>query len=191
MTGSGGKTKEILLGGDFGDVVVKVNGVRVEVHTDGSILAYTNRRVDAYTNGPVKVHPAANDDAEARTTPKPGDKQADGTVYAGLSPDTFKAMYATPADAPLTMRWKAAMEYAAKLDAHGHDDWRVPTKGELNVLFNNRAAVGGFNVSGSNLTGWYWSSSQINDSIAWAQRFSEGNHDDSYKFSVSSLRCVR
>jgi hypothetical protein len=32
------KTKEISLGEDFGDVAVKVNGVRVEVHTDGSIL---------------------------------------------------------------------------------------------------------------------------------------------------------
>ena len=48
---------------------MKVNGVRVEVHTDGSILAYTNNSVDAYTNGPVQVHPAANDDAKAKAAP--------------------------------------------------------------------------------------------------------------------------
>src|SRR5258708_5641271 len=59
-------------------------------------------------------------------------REEDGTVYAGVSPDTGKDMYATPADAPLTYTFNQAMEYAARLDAHGHQDWRVPTKDELN-----------------------------------------------------------
>jgi len=83
----------------------------------------------------------------------------DGTVLVGISPDTNKPMYATPADASLTMTFNEAQEYAAKLDAHGHKDWRVPTKAELNVLFNDRAAVGGFDISGSIPAGWYWSAS--------------------------------
>jgi len=61
------------------------------------------------------------------------DKMPDGTIYAGLSPDTGKKMYAMPADAPLTMSFNEAADYAAKLDAHGHRDWRVPTKAELKV----------------------------------------------------------
>jgi antirestriction protein ArdC len=73
-----GKAREISLGEDFGDVAVKVNGVRVEVHTDGSILAYTNGRVDAYTNGPVQVHPAANDASEAKTTHEIGGIERNG-----------------------------------------------------------------------------------------------------------------
>jgi hypothetical protein len=88
-------------------------------------------------------------DAAEANKPKPveiGDKMPDGTVYAGLSPETGKPMYVTPADASLTMKWKEAMDYAKRLDTHGHQDWRLPTKGELNVLFNNRAAIGGFNV---------------------------------------------
>src|SRR5271163_4912245 len=89
--------------------------------------------------------------------PKVGDKMRDGTVLAGISPDTNKPMYATPADASLTMTFNEATEYAAKLDAHGHKDWRVPTKAELNVLFNNRAAIGGFDISGSTPAGRYWS----------------------------------
>ena len=130
-----------------------VNGVRVEVHTDGGIVAYTNRSVDAYTNGPVQVHPAANDDAKA--APRVGDKMPDGSVYAGISPDTNKPMYATPADAPLTYTFNQAQKYAARFDAHGHADWRVPTKSELNVLYNNRAAIGGFDISGSDPAGWF------------------------------------
>jgi hypothetical protein len=187
MTGSG-KSKEIVLGDELGDIAVKANGVRVEIHTDGSVVAYTKSDVDAFTNGAVHVHPAVNEDSEpaAKTEPKPGDRMADGTVYAGVSQDTGKAMYATPADAPLTYTFNQAQKYAAKLDAHGHQDWRVPTKGELNVLFQNRAAIGGFDISGSNPAGWYWSSSQ-DDYSAWGQRFSDGHqyNDD------SSLRCVR
>jgi hypothetical protein len=63
-------------------------------------------------------------------------------------------MYATPADAPLST-FNKAKEYAAKLVAHGHQDWRVPTKNELNVLFHNHAVIGGFSVTGSYPAGWY------------------------------------
>ena len=192
MTGSG-KSKEIVLGDELGDIAVKANGVRVEIHTDGSVVAYTKSDVDAFTNGAVHVHPAVNDDSKpaAKAESKPGDRMPDGSVYAGISPDTGKAMYATSKDEPLTMKWKAAMEYAAKLDAHGHDDWRVPTKSELNVLFNNRAAIGGFDESGLYPAGWYWSSSQGDNFTAWGQRFSDGHQSTNYRNYVSSLRCVR
>lgn len=120
---------------------------------------------------------------------KPGDRMDDGTIYAGISPDTGKKMYTTPADATLTMKWRDAMEYATKLDAHGHKDWRVRTKNELNVQFNNRAAIGGFNESGSVYGGWYWSSDSIIN--AWNQRFSDGYRGWDEQSNYSSLRCVR
>ena len=184
MTGVTDKAKEISFIENAGDVTVKVNGVSVEIHADGSILAYTN--------GNVKVCPPANDAGDATATaPKIGAKMPDGTIYAGMSPDTNKPMYTTPADASLTMTFNEAKEYAARLDAHGHKDWRVPTKAELNVLFNNRAAVGGFNVSGSLPAGWYWSSSQNYGWLAWVRRFSDGYQDDILKSYPSSVRCVR
>jgi hypothetical protein len=195
MTGSSGKPKEIELGDELGDIAVKANGVRVEIHTDGSIVAYTKSDVDAYTNGAVHVHPAANDAARpaAKAEPQPGDEMEDGTIYAGISPDTNKPMYTTPRDAPLTMKWTQAQEYAAQLDTRGHQDWRVPTKGELNVLFNNRAAIGGFNVGGSYPAGWYWSSMQTSFGRpgAWGQRFSDGHQGSYFDDDISSLRCVR
>lgn len=52
MTDGNAKAREISLGDGFGKVAVSVNGVLVEVHTD--------RSVDAYTNGPVKVHSPPN-----------------------------------------------------------------------------------------------------------------------------------
>ena len=127
------------------------------------------------------------------TEPKIGDKMPDGSIYAGVSPNTGMPMYTTPADAPLTMTFNEARNYASKLDTHGHDDWRVPTAAELNVLFNNRAAIGGFNLSGSDPAGWYWTSEEFDDNWdAWGQRFSDGRLD---RFRVesepSSVRCVR
>jgi len=177
MTSQTGKAKEISLGEDFGDVAVKVNGVRVEVSS----------------NGNVKVTSIANDDSKAAACaePKIGDRMPDGTIYAGISPDTNKPMYATPADAPLTMTFNKAKEYASQLDAHGHQDWRAPTKAELNVLFNNRAAIGGFNLTGSYPAGWYWSASQTYGWGAWGQRFSGGSQDNGNKGNHSSVRCVR
>lgn len=124
----------------------------------------------------------------------------DGTVYAGISPDTGQAMYTTPGDVERTVRrekaqafnWEDAMNHAARFDGHSHKDWRVPTKEELNVLFSNRAAIGGFDESGSRHAGWYWSSSQYDYNTAWSQLFSDGNQFYlNLKDGDSSLRCVR
>jgi hypothetical protein len=186
MTHQNAKTEEMSFVANAGDVTIKVNGVSVEIHTDGSILACTN--------GIVKVCPLAHDDeskGHRPAKPEVGDKMLDGTIYAGISPDTNKPMYATPADASLTMTFNAAQEYAAKLDAQGHKDWRVPTREELNVLFNNRAAIGGFNVTGSFPAGWYWSASPDLKWHAWCQRLSDGAQLPNDKYHPLSVRPVR
>ena len=184
MTSSKGRAPVISLGDDFGTAVVEGGGITVELSDNGDVTVHTN--------GNVKLRPAANDHAKPESTElKIGDRMADGTVFAGISPDTGKAMYATPKDAPLTYSFNQAKKYAAKLEAHGHQDWRVPTKGELNVLFNNRAAIGGFDVSGSTPGGWYWSSSSCGTWDAWGQRFSDGLQGNGLKDNRSSVRCVR
>jgi hypothetical protein len=115
----------------------------------------------------------------AESSAKIGDTMPDGTVYAGVSPETGKPMYATPKDAPLIYTFNQAQKCAATLDAHGHNDWQVPTKGELDVIWQNRnegKLKGTFNVTGTNPAGWYWSSSQ-GVITAWTQRFRDGTQD--------------
>jgi hypothetical protein len=128
---------------------------------------------------------------EETTRPGIGDAMPDGTVYAGISPDTGKALYATPADAPHICSFNQAQEYARRLVAHGHNDWRVPTKSELNLLFRNRRAIQGFDISGSHPAGRYWSSSHHLAYHVWAQRFSDGHQFYYVKINGSSLRCIR
>ena len=57
-------------------------------------------------------------------------------------------------------------------------DWRLPSKNELNEMYNHRIAIGGnFNLS-------YWSSTQSANATAWAQYFnSAGSQSNSSKIS--------
>ncbi len=84
-----------------------------------------------------------------------------------------------------------AAQYCADLSAHGQTDWYLPAKDELNVLYTNRAAIGGFNTSGSPPAGNYWSSSEDSNDRAWGQRFSDGNQSNYGKATLPSVRCVR
>lgn len=164
-------------------VAVTGCGLKVEIGADGKVTVFSN---------PLPVQPQATLKTAASVEAlKVGAAMLDGSIYAGISPDTGKPIYATPKDAPLTCAFKEAGKYAANLDTHGRRDWRVPTRAELKVLFHNRAAIGGFDTSGSNTAGWYWSSSRINYN-AWTRCFSDGYQDDgSYEDHISALRCVR
>src|SRR5262249_19594334 len=77
---------------------VLLNGVTIQQAADGHLVISAP--------GTVFMKSAAANDSE----PQIGDKMADGTIYAGISPDTGKKMFTTPADAPLTMRWKKAVD---------------------------------------------------------------------------------
>ncbi len=78
-------------------------------------------------------------------TLKIGDRLADGSYFAGTSPD-FKDEFliVTAADAPKPMCWQDGMKYAAGLRAHKRNDWRLPTPNELDVLYKNNANLGQF-----------------------------------------------
>lgn len=128
--------------------------------------------------------------------PEPGDAMPDGTIYAGVSPDRGKPMYATPDDAPQLMTFEQAKTYAADLHAHGHEDWRVPSMAELWVLYDNRSVIDGFNESGLFHNGHYWSSSPHTKSpkhtdLACALRFSDGEQTGKMPIEVLAVRCVR
>ena len=70
----------------------------------------------------------------------------------------------------------------------GQTDWSLPSKDELNALYNypNRNAIGGFAASP------YWSSSEYDKDNAWYQKFQSGYQTWSgSKASTCGLRPVR
>jgi hypothetical protein len=78
------------------------------------------------------------------------------------------------------------------LDSGTKTDWFLPSKDELNQLYINRVAIGGFVTSGPNT--FYWSSSEhaVANTAAWIYAFNGGVAMMSNKnISNVNVRCVR
>ena len=68
----------------------------------------------------------------------------------------------------------------------GYSDWYLPSRDELNQLYINRVAIGGF----ADLM--YWSSTEYDSYGAWTQKFGCGIQGDLYKsYNYSNVRAVR
>jgi hypothetical protein len=80
-------------------------------------------------------------------------------------------------------------DYAAGLarayNGGGYIDWFLPSKDELNKLYLNKDAIGGF------VELRYWSSSEGGASIAWYQSFNDGSPLDHLKRDICRVRAVR
>jgi len=174
MVTGNNKAREIDPGENFGDGVVKANGAQVSIDADGSIHG---------------LPAPANDTAKGKTTPEIGDEMKDGTILAGYYKG--KPLYAQPQDESGTYTFNEAAKQAKKVGGGFH----VPSKGELNVLWENRnkgKLKGTFNETGSYPAGWYGSSSPDDYYTEWAQRFSDGGQSNFYyRNNDSSLRLVR
>ncbi len=79
--------------------------------------------------------------------------------------------------------------YAAKLCADlvlgAYSDWYLPSKDELNKLYLNKIAIGGF---GNN---YYWSSSEYNINNGWTQDFTNGSQYYFNKANPFFVRAIR
>ena len=82
-----------------------------------------------------------------------------------------------------------AGSYAAQLCANykggNYADWYLPSKYELNLLYLQKAVVGGFASNN------YWSSTEYDNSMAWDQFFVSGSGGSNSKFATSYVRAIR
>ena len=157
----------------------KPDGTMV-VRGEVSVRFNAGNAIEIHGDGPVTLHSPANDpDAHRTAALQVGDVMDDRTIFAGISPDTGRPMFALPCDASLTMTWHDAATYAGSLAwrEHPRGTFRLPTKNELKVIFEHRAQIGGFNETGSPDERLYWSSSDElvgshhNEKVLWTQLF--------------------
>jgi len=81
-------------------------------------------------------------------------------------------------------------DYAAQLCANyqggGYGDWYLPSKYELNLLYQQKNVVGGF------ASAYYWSSTEVDSGYAWIQNFYNSNQLNGSKGVASyRVRAVR
>jgi hypothetical protein len=82
-------------------------------------------------------------------------------------------------DAPI------AAKLCFDLTQGGYSDWFLPSKDELNALYINRVAIGGF------ANEYYWSSTEVNDFTAWSQNFANNTTTGGNKDTLERVRAVR
>ena len=81
--------------------------------------------------------------------------------------------------------WDDAIKACAELELNGHNDWRLPTKEELKLLYEKNDKIGSF------ANEWYWSSTKQFSRNAWAQNFYNGAQNHSSKSNIIPVRAVR
>jgi hypothetical protein len=93
-------------------------------------------------------------------------------------------------NAIITSQGATATSYAAGLArayaGGGYTDWYLPSKDELNKLYLNRIAIGGF------ANGYYWSSTEGGNDGAWGQSFGNGSQFNAFKeLTTVYVRAIR
>jgi hypothetical protein len=97
-----------------------------------------------------------------------------------------------PEDAPKLMTWNEATEWAKSVG----DGWRLPTKEELLLIYENRYRIPSLKTSrsGSDFAHWYWSCTEPRDdaSKVYDVDFTDGGGGWDHKDTISlSSRLVR
>ena len=126
----------------------------------GGVIAYINGGGSTGTSGLVATSANISDGA-LWGCPGTLISGADGTAIGTGNQNTIDIMAGC-----------ATAEIAARLCGDlvqgGYSDWYLPSKDELNQLYLNRVAIGGF------ASDFYWSSTESGADSAWLQSFTDG-----------------
>jgi hypothetical protein len=77
--------------------------------------------------------------------------------------------------------WEDAMKACADLG----DGWRLPTRLELLIMYDNQDEIGGFAIN------YYWSSTKVGNYSAWAQNIFNGFQNFLNLNDTNYVRAVR
>ena len=82
---------------------------------------------------------------------------------------------------------EAMVNDASKHDSNGakFNDWRLPTKDELNLIYKQKESIGGFSTYS------YWSSTEYGSASVWDQNFNGGYQNPISQEDKDNVRAVR
>jgi TolB-like protein len=87
-----------------------------------------------------------------------------------------------------------AAQLCTSISFDGFTDWFLPSRDELNLMYQNlkKKGLGNFHTSDTSYASWYLSSSQIDSNRAWPQSFVSGDQDGTNnKDSPWAVRAIR
>ena len=174
MAHGSGKAKEIILGDNFGEVIVRANGATVQIHADSSVETYPN-------------------DTAAKATHEIGDIERDGDhkgeIYGGILPSDNKSIWFSTA--PKLMDQYAAAAWAKEQGGS------LPTRKQGDYLTTLKGKGGAFteifNRGSSFPAGYVWLAEPgtYSRNFAWCQRLSVGDQYDFYRTLELPVLSVR
>jgi hypothetical protein len=154
----------------------------------------------------VAIRDRAAQDARDRTAQDAGDKAAQAEVSGLTWTDPATGLMWTKKDNGNDVNWQQATDYCRNLQLAGHSGWRLATFDELHGIYDPNINVPGqccgresspvtWHVKGNlQLSGWDWSSSQINAS-GWASFLYFSGNGKEYSFELAKndgrALCVR
>ncbi|MEE9430193.1 MAG: DUF1566 domain-containing protein [Melioribacteraceae bacterium] len=118
-----------------------------------------------------------------------GDLTQGGYVIE-VTPDGHHGLVAALQDQNTSVNWYESNDVLSNAATHetrgkNYKDWRLPTKRELNLMYNQRTAIGNFAISA------YWSSTEYLNGTAWSQSFGTGTQNTNVKATTLYVRAVR
>jgi hypothetical protein len=134
---------------------------------------------------------ATTDQSASGTAFNPGTAIATGAgndgLYAGQK-NTEKIVGVQGHNSQYAAR--LCIDFTTSSDNIVYNDWYLPSKYELDLLFRQKMVVGGFNLT----SGIYWSSTESTttpQTSAWEQEFRFGSQWEDDKDLPNQVRCIR
>ena len=95
-----------------------------------------------------------------------------------------------------TSTWYEASDILSNASNHDADgkefsDWRLPTKRELLLVYDQEASIGGFNTSSNSTESTYWSSSPSSTVTSYVVWFRDRYQSAGQYTSLANVRAVR
>ena len=117
-------------------------------------------------------------------------------LFAGKE-NTAKIIAAQTAAGDYDIEYAARMcdELVITIDGLAYDDWYLPSRTEVNLMWQNRYVINRTAVSNGGRAfesdGLYWSSNERTDNLAWIQVFYSINQHYYFKSDRARVRAIR
>jgi hypothetical protein len=176
-----------------------------DITTDGLVVTLSNTGVISGTYGSSTAVPQITVDSKGRITTITttaisvsggstithtiGESYGGGKVFY-VTTDGLHGLIAETQDQSSSCTWYNAQDVISNPNSHSTEgkkftDWRLPTKYELNLMYNARSTIGNF------ATDHYWSSTEFDASSAQEQYFDDGYQFYNNKFIAYYVRAIR